>query len=194
MENSTQNSFSGLPPASLIICSRNRPQLLIETVESVLSGVATPAELIVIDQSDHKNDWFIKHPCILDGSLRYIWTRTKGLCRARNIGIAEASCRIIVFTDDDMLVASTWFAELIKAVVQSGQRAVVTGRVLPAAPEKPGGFVETIVTSQAPKIYQGRINMDILVGAQMAMYYTAIQEIGFFDERLGVGGAIPGSG
>ena len=43
------------PPPSriaVIVCSRNRPALLREAVESVLQGSRVPEEIVVVDQSE----------------------------------------------------------------------------------------------------------------------------------------------
>jgi len=41
-----------LPPASLVLCTRNRPPLLADTLRSILDGEEVPAEIVVVDQSD----------------------------------------------------------------------------------------------------------------------------------------------
>src|SRR5579859_8077465 len=51
MSSLSQCAPGDLPPTTLIICSRNRPQLLQEAVESVLRGREVPTELLIIDQS-----------------------------------------------------------------------------------------------------------------------------------------------
>src|SRR3712207_2073952 len=93
-----------LPPASLIICSRNRPQLLLETVESVLKGDEVPAELIIIDQSTTPHEILATlttdRPC----EIRYLWTQSVGVSEARNTGIAAARYEILALTDDDVFV------------------------------------------------------------------------------------------
>jgi GT2 family glycosyltransferase len=180
-----------LPPTSLIICSRNRPRMLLETVESVLQGTDLPAELIVIDQSAER------HP-VLSGlvtdarcRLRYIWSESVGLSRARNLGLTAASHPIVAFTDDDMLVAVDWYGVLIRALVVAGQRTVTTGRVLAGPPEAPGTFVPALVTGDQPRSSEGRIGTDVLAGCQFAMYRTMFEAVGPFDERLGVGAHFP---
>ena len=40
-------------PASVVICTRNRPVLLSQAVASILAGDDVPAEIIVVDQSDN---------------------------------------------------------------------------------------------------------------------------------------------
>jgi hypothetical protein len=41
--------------SSLIICSRNRAQMLEDSVMSILAGSRVPTELIIVDQSDTAN-------------------------------------------------------------------------------------------------------------------------------------------
>jgi GT2 family glycosyltransferase len=187
------NSFKqmSLPPTSLIICSRNRPKLLLETIESVLQGDEVPAEFIIIDQSD------VPHPTLASlrtdrpCEIRYLWTHSVGLSRARNAGITAAQHAIVAIIDDDMLVTPAWFGSLIQALLHAGERAVVTGRVLPTAAEVPGGFVPTFMPSAVPAVYKGRIGTDVLAGGHMATYRFILDAVGGFDERLGAGADFP---
>jgi GT2 family glycosyltransferase len=185
-------SKKSLPPTSLIICSRNRPQLLLETVESILHGDQIPTELIVIDQSK------VLHPTLSaletggECEIRYLWTHnTTGLSRARNAGIAAARHDILAFTDDDVLVTPTWFGSLIQALVDAGPRGIVTGQVLPAEGETQGGFAPSLMVDEVPAVYKGRVAKDVLQPASMALFRSVIDDIGGFDERLGAGSRFP---
>lgn len=184
-------SQSKLPPSSLIIGSRNRPQLLLETVESVLRGDELPTELVIIDQSDKPHpslkDWKHSDSC----EIRYLWRRSTGVCRARNEGIVAARYDLVALTDDDLCATPTWYGSLIHSLVEAGPRSVVTGRVLPGAAERPGGFVPALVTSQEYKVYEGRIGTDVLVTCHMAMHRSTFEEVGGFDDRLGPGTRFP---
>lgn len=179
------------PLTSLIICSRNRPKLLTETVESVLQGTEVPTELVIIDQSDDPHPALATlktdRPC----EIRYVKTSSVGLSRARNTGIAAAQHPVLAIIDDDMLVTPTWFHSLIRALLNAGKRAVVTGRVLPSGAEVPGGFVPTFMPSEVPAVYQGRIGSDVLAGGHMATYRSIFDAMGGFDERLGAGADFP---
>lgn len=182
-----------LPAASLIICTRNRARLAAETVDSILRGDAVPAELVVVDQSEAPN------PAIaaLDGArgcaVRYVRTPTVGLSRARNLGIAAASHELLVFTDDDVLVAPTWYVAIVEALAAAGPRTVVTGQVRPAVAEVRGGFAPAIREGGTAAVYRGRLDQDVLYPLNMALYRSLIEEIGTFDERLGAGTRFPGA-
>jgi GT2 family glycosyltransferase len=180
-------SANVLPPSSLIICSRGRPTLLRETIESILEGDDVPSEMVIVDQStapdERLRSWQAGRGC----EICYIWSTSTGLCRARNMGLNVAKHDLVAFTDDDMWVARDWYGKLIRALVGAGPRAVVTGRVLPGVGGKRGSFVPATVLGEQPKVYEGRIGTDVLAAGHMAMYCSALREIGAFDERLGAG-------
>jgi len=184
---------AGLPPVSLIICSRDRPGLLRDTVASVLAGDAVPAELVVVDQSaaPHPELGAVgeERGCI----VRYLWTPgARGLSRARNAGIAAARHDLLAIIDDDMFVAPAWFGALVGALLSdAGRGAVVTGRVLPAATGTPGGFVPALVVDESPAAYTGRIWKDVLAGGHMIAQRATLAAVGGFDERLGAGSPFP---
>lgn len=176
---------------SVIICSRERPCLLQDTVESVLAGDELPAEIVVVDQSA------APHPALSGWQghgcrVRYIHSATKGLSRARNLAIRAASHELIVIIDDDMFVERAWLGALVRALQAEGPLTVVTGRVLPdEAAAAPGGFVPALVTGEQVARYRGRLQKDVLAGGHMAAYRRALEEAGGFDERLGAGSAFP---
>jgi GT2 family glycosyltransferase len=182
-----------LPPASVIICSRNRPQLLLESVESVLQGEAVPAELIIMDQSDNENmplaSMISKRGC----QVRYVRTKTIGECPAKNEAIRLARHDILVFTDDDVFVSPDWFGSTVCALLSAGPDTVVTGRVLPAVATSGDGFVPSTKVDKEPAIYQGRIYADVLYPLNMAFYRCMIDQVGDFDIRLGAGSPFRGA-
>jgi GT2 family glycosyltransferase len=182
-----------LPASSLIICSRNRPQLLLESVESVLSGDAVPTELLIMDQSDRPHPILQSYQTARACDVRYVPVRVVGECPAKNIGIRMARYDILVFTDDDILATPGWFGALVRALEAAGPRSVVTGQVFPTEPTTPGGFAPTKKVDPLPAIYEGRVGEDVLFPMNMAMYRSAIEAVGEFDERFGAGGPFYGA-
>ena len=181
------STAQALPPTSLIIPSRGRPELLLETVQSILQGDQVPSELLVIDQSDAVHPSLANVATGRSCTFRYIWSRSKGVSRARNEGITAAQHDILVFTDDDVLVTRTWFDMLVKALVGGGPKSIVTGQVRPAKGAVAGGFVPSTKTDTAPKVYTRHADEDVLYSNNMALYRSAIDRVGAFDERLGAG-------
>src|SRR5262245_30619412 len=105
-----------LPAASLIICSRNRPGLLTDTVASVLRGDEVPAELVIVDQSGVCHHMLSSAQEERGCTIKYLWTRSVGTSRARNEGIRAARHRIVAIIDDDMLADAGWYGALIRAL------------------------------------------------------------------------------
>jgi O-antigen biosynthesis protein len=181
------------PTTSLIICSRNRPGLLSDTVKSIRSGNSLPTELVIIDQSDLRNDALASTTGPPGCEIRYLWTHSVGLGRARNAGIAAARYDVIVFIDDDMRVTANWFENLISAVVSCGDRAVVTGQVLPAEPDIEGGFAPSVKEDPNPTVFEGRVERDVLFTGNMATWRTVMENVGPFDDEFGTGSRFPSS-
>lgn len=182
-----------VPLASLIISSRNRPRLLRDAVRSVLNAEQIPAEVVVIDQSD------VRHPDLdrltTDRScdIRYIWTDQRGTSRGRNMGIGVARHPILAFIDDDCLAAPTWFESITRALARAGDRAVVTGQVVPGEPEVSDAFAPGALVKATAAEYAGRQQRDVLLSNNMAFFRRAIDEVGLFDEHLGPGTRFPSS-
>lgn len=186
----TGSSSDGWPEVSLIVCSRNRPALLVDTVRSILAGSRVPAELVVIDQSDVENEALAglrtDRPC----EMRYCWSRTVGLSRANNAGIGIARHDLLVFTHDDVEVTSDWLEVMVGRVQEAGPRAVVTGQVVPA-PAGADGFVPSTKVDPSPAVYTERTCEGVLYPMNMGLYRSAFEDVGLFDERLGPGTPYP---
>src|SRR5690606_21820641 len=122
--------------------------------------------LIVIDQSDEKNEVLAELPTTRGCDVRYLWQPAVGVSRARNDGIVAARHGVLVFTDDDVLVTPNWFGTIVRTLVHLGPKAVVTGQVRPAE-EAQGGFVLSTVVAEDAAVYEGRVGVDILFPPNM---------------------------
>lgn len=184
-------SADALPPTSLIICSRDRPALLSQAVDAVLAGDTLPSEIVVVDDSVEPNRYVARRE--RDGlcPLTYLWTHSRGLSRANNDGIRAAQHDVLVFTQDDVHVSEGWFRTLVEALLDAGPRSVVTGRVLPREPEVKGGFAPSNNERESPAEYRGLAQADVLYVQSMALFRSAFEEVGLFDERLGPGTVYP---
>ena len=105
---------------SVIVCTRDRPGLAYDTVESILAGELTPAEIVIVDQSRYPDPRLANR----GAPLQYVWTQTRGLCRARNIGVERARGSVIAFSDDDVFVDRGWLHALVGAIGEQDDRTV----------------------------------------------------------------------
>lgn len=176
-----------LPPASLIICTRNRPTLLRDTIDSILQGESVPREIIIIDQSDQP-DTALEGIARAGCEIGYRWVEWVGLSRGRNTAMGIARYDLLVFTDDDVLVEPSWFRTLVEAAVTAGPQTIVTGQVRPADPAPaPDMFVPSTKVDPERTVYTGRQFEGALFPLNMAMSRTVFDTVGPFDERLGGG-------
>ena len=67
-------------------------------------------ELIIVDNNsiDETKELIKEYKINSRINIRYIFERKQGLSYARNRGIKKAKGRIIVFTDDDIMVEKSW--------------------------------------------------------------------------------------
>ena len=175
-------------PATVLICSRDRPELLVDTVRSVLAGNTVPRELLVVDQSRVPNAELTAMEEVRGCQVRYIRSATTGLSRARNIGLRQARNDVVAMVDDDMFVEPDWLATLLNGL-PAGPEGVATGRVL-AAPREGGGAIvppATLVTRSMPAVYRGPQWLDVVPGANLALHRERVLTLGGYDERLGAG-------
>jgi GT2 family glycosyltransferase len=178
-------------PSSLIICSRNRPLLLLETVESVLAGEDLPAEIIIIDQGDERHDELARLGNTDGCDVRYLWRPSRGVSKARNEGAAAARHDMLVYCDDDMRATPPWFGTFVRALAQAGSGTAVTGHVVAGESEAKDGFAPAIAPGDTRVVYEGPLDTDVLAGCNMAIYRSALDDVGGFDERLGPGTRLP---
>jgi len=97
---------------SVIVGTKDRQDPLKACLESIVSSNYPYKELIVVDSSDDPvrimNEELVRQ---LGG--KYYYEPMKGFGVARNTGIKLASGDILVFADDDFIVAGDWIKDLI---------------------------------------------------------------------------------
>jgi glucosyl-dolichyl phosphate glucuronosyltransferase len=146
-------------------------------------------EVLVIDNNstDHTAavvaEFANRHP-----APRYIREAQQGLDHARNRAVAEARGDIIVFGDDDILVAPDWLAQIavpLLADTSSRRIGAVGGEVIPVFPD---GLPEWVREWHAPLAF--RTNAGPLdakrspMGANLAFPKWVFEELGPFHTAL----------
>jgi len=192
-----------LPSVSIVICTRDRTDLLKGALEAILALDYPNREIIVIDNAPTNSrtaEFVAQLP------VRYVKEQRPGLNWARNRGITEATQEIIAFTDDDARPDRNWVRKIASAFANPEIMAV-SGLV--AAAE-----LETLAQEQFELIYGGmlqkldrrKINGSELsveqllwaseygVGANMAFRVQVFEAVGNFDVALDVGTATRGGG
>lgn len=185
-------SPGGPPRVSVIICTRNRGDSAVLTLETVLANSHPSFELILVDQSTSPET----HRAVArfgdDPRFIYLPTTTRGLGRARNIGLAAARGEIVAFTDDDCSVPPNWLA-VIEATFHRNPRIGVVFCNVKAGPfDASQGFIPAY-ERQDSKLVQSMWDKCAArgIGAGIAVRRAAAEALGGFDEELGAGGYFP---
>lgn len=100
--------------ASVLIPTRNRPELLRKAVESVLAQSFADVELIVV------NDGSMALPDLTDPRIRTLNSGEAGAVPARNMGLAAAQGGAIAWLDDDDQWSDRNFLEDAVAAIEGG--------------------------------------------------------------------------
>jgi GT2 family glycosyltransferase len=152
-----------------------------------------PTELVVIDDSDSIDNAVSRMRTTRSCEIRYRWRRGKGLSSATNSAMRLARHDVCAFVQDDVEVADDWLLMLVGELVDAGPRAIIVGQVQAGAPEVEGGFAANSNAEANRIVFEGRLDHDVLFAQNMALYRSAFDEIGPFDERLGPGTDYPGA-
>lgn len=185
--------FGGpLPPATIAICTRERPVDLRRALQAVSRVVdAVPGtDVLVIDNapaSDATRRVVQDYP-----RVRYICEPRRGLNVARNRALIEARGEIVAFTDDDAAPEAEWL-DALRANFGDPRVLCVTGLTLPAELETEAqelfeehtpfgrGFRRHVFDGQRDNpLHVGPVG----AGANMAVRRNIAGRVGPFDERL----------
>ena len=114
--------------ASVVICTRDRPDELAACLASLPGQSCRPREIIVVDNASR--DRRTRDVALAEGVI-YMREDRPGLDVAPNTGVLRATSDIVAFTDDDVLLHPP-LAGAAGRRIRSAQVAAVTGLVLPA--------------------------------------------------------------
>lgn len=187
-------------PVSVVICTRNRAASLLNCLNLLRKLTCRPEEIVVVDNAPD-DDTTLKIARQFE-EVVYVREPKKGLGIARNTGLSKATCPVIAFTDDDVLVHHLWIYRLWKSF-EDQSVAAMTGLVIAADLKTESqyifekywsfnrGYVEKIYDSSFLKttMEKGPPVWDIGAGANMAFRKSVFDETGGFRELLGAGAA-----
>jgi glycosyltransferase involved in cell wall biosynthesis len=179
-------SDEGAPAAlTVVVPTRDRPAQLEACLQSVRASLRDGDELIVVDSASRQaaDVAAVATRC----GARLVRCDRPGVGRARNAGWRAARHDVVLFTDDDVVVDAGWRAALGAAVATYAEAGFVTGRVLPSPGQSPSRDV-AIKRDEVVEIYDATSVGNLGHSANLGMCRAVLEQLGGFDEALGVGG------
>lgn len=186
------------PSISVIICTRDRPETLGPTLDSLAAQRTVLFEVVVVDQSrSDATQKLVEARTLTDTRFRYLRLAEPGLSRAYNAGIRVTSAPILAFTDDDCTAPAGWLEAIQAAFDRRDDVDLLYGQVLVApeleARENRDGFTPAfLIPSRRILSRRGRFEVAGM-GADFAARRTIFARVGLFDEVLGGGGPLESS-
>jgi len=191
-----------LPSITVVICTRNRVDLLRSAVESVLDCEYRHFDLVIVDNAsdDDATEQYVA--TLRDPRVSLVREPVPGLAGARNTGITAAVGEIVAFTDDDVVVDRQWLQWIGRTFANGERVGCVTGIV-------PSGELRTPTQSYFEQRVSWSNSLQCRVfdvsdppiglplfpfqvglygtGANFALRRAVVLSIGGFDEALGAG-------
>ena len=188
------------PDVSIIISTKNRAEAIGPCIESIVHSIqhaGVVGEIVVVDNAstDGTAEELRKRALGSTVPLKPVYESKSGTSAARNAGIAAASGRLLVFTDDDCRLSTTYIAEAIKYDTADGPEAVFrSGSVVLGDTDDLPITIKLVTERRAWQrpmdlTSEAQILGKSLIGCNMFLRRSTLEMIGRFDERLGPGTA-----
>lgn len=180
---------------SVLICTRNRPEDIFQTLPGVMAQDYPHYEVVLVDQSTNdETEQGVQARYGEDARLRYIRTPTTGLSISRNLALTEACHEICAFTDDDTDVPPQWLSNIAATFAQYPETHILFSPVhIPPSMrhmQENGVYFPCFYFDDARVLRRGEV---FGMGANMAMRKSFWQRVGPFDGMMGAGAPLPGA-
>jgi GT2 family glycosyltransferase len=149
---------------SAIIATRDRPQTLVKTFESLLLQEVLPKELIIIDSSgDHLTKRVVsdfENRVAPMSDVRWVSADVAGAAPQRNQGVVLAKQPFIWFFDDDVVFEPHCVSRLWQAIGDNQRLGGVNAMIVNQRYEEPGFVSRTMFTlmrGRAEKSFAGKV-------------------------------------
>lgn len=197
-----------LPTFTVVICTRDRADLLRGTLTSVLELDYPDFDVVIVDNAADATDTVeMVAREFASQRVRVVSEPIAGLAHARNTGLRYASGVFVAYTDDDVVIDPYWLRGLasgfargdrvdcVCGLVSSGElrsevQAFFGGRVSGARNLIPREYSLTAPPTDLPMFPFSAGELG--TGANFALRRTRALTLGGFDTALGVGSLTDG--
>jgi glycosyltransferase involved in cell wall biosynthesis len=178
------------PQITVAIPTYNRAAFLRQTLAGIVAQQlpAGTFEVLVIDNNSRdETAAVVAEFATATPAPRYVLEKQQGLDYARNRALREAKGEIIVFGDDDILVATDWLSQMTAPLRSDSSRRIgaVGGEVIPVFP---GGLPDWVREWHAPLAFRADLGplppRHCPMGANLAFPVWVFDRLGPFHTAL----------
>lgn len=195
------NALEG-PRLCIALATRNRCDLAVQALESVLPQLQDGDELVVVASAsdDDTHARITELLALRRRSARVVVDPIGGVSRARNLVLVHAEAPIVCFFDDDELVDPNWIESLRMAWLHAqADVAVIGGPIRPQwETHRPSWLRDDILyvlslldLGAAPRKLDQAPRIGYIWGGNMSVRRQAALEVGGFDEQRGLRPSAP---
>jgi glycosyltransferase involved in cell wall biosynthesis len=169
---------------TVIVCTRNRAEMLASALASITGAVPDGVEVLVVDSASESP---ATREAAAAAGVGYVRSDIRGLSIARDLGLRTSGRPLVLFTDDDCVAVHGWVDPVLRGFADPTVGAV-TGRMLD----------HTLIGAEsapapARRYTRTREGLDAGHGAVMAFRRELVLALGGFDHVLGAGRRLAGA-
>jgi glycosyltransferase involved in cell wall biosynthesis len=192
-----------LPSMSVVVCTREHPDVLERQLHSLMRLHYPKYEVVVVDNAPRTDR--TRKVCERFARVRYVVEPRKGLDYARNTGWRHARNDVVAYTDDDACVDRGWLLGLGYNYLDPRVKAV-TGTTYPYELETPAqecferyggmqrGFARKVYRPGTWNAFYPLGSGRFGAGVNMSIRRDTLAAMGGFDNALDVGSIARGCG
>jgi len=182
---------------SAIIPTKNRPNDLIDAIDSVLLQTLTPIELIIVDQSQEPSSYLFSGKfCHSPINLRYVHRPDiTSLVQAKQFGVSVSNGAFVSFLEDDIVLDCNFFQKLADGFKQKTEMIGCCGRIT----NQPNSsklytflhtlFFQGILYDPRVKIFNSNEKVDLveshMISGGLSMWKSSVFDLEHFDTKNG---------
>ena len=117
---------------ALIICTYMRPKPILQLLQSVKAQTVYPDEIIIVDGSLNQDTvTILNQNYFKDLHYHVVTSENRGLTKQRNFGVGKVNdaIEVICFLDDDTVLETTYFEQILKTYSDYPQALGVGGYI-----------------------------------------------------------------
>ncbi|MGH3066395.1 MAG: glycosyltransferase family 2 protein [Gaiellaceae bacterium] len=173
-----------LPSFDLVVATVGRVEELARFLDSVAAQEYEPLRVIVVDQNEDD-----RVESVLRGrELQIVRLRSqRGLSRARNVALSQLTADAVAFPDDDCVYPPGLLARVAERLGADTDLDGLTGRAEDASGASSASWKRDAAVLTDDNLWNRAISFTIF------LHRAVVDQVGVFDERLGLGSDEPWS-